>query len=90
MITTWLIEDDTLFRETVADVVDAQDDMACTGQFVTCEEALARLAPDLDAGNAGRIPSPDGETEGQAPDPDGDVVVCASPKTGPLDDSECG
>lgn len=43
MIRVWLIEDDALFRETVVDVLDAHDDVACTGQFVTCEEALAAL-----------------------------------------------
>jgi DNA-binding NarL/FixJ family response regulator len=41
--TVWLIEDDALFRDTVAAVLDAADTVNCTGSFVTCEEALESL-----------------------------------------------
>ncbi|MEQ9103990.1 MAG: response regulator transcription factor [Rhodothermales bacterium] len=43
-IAVWLIEDDALFRDTVAAVLSTVEDIACTGRFVTCEEALERLA----------------------------------------------
>lgn len=44
--TVWLIEDDALFRDTVAAVLDGADTVECTGSFVTCEEALTALNSD--------------------------------------------
>lgn len=45
----WLIEDDALFRSTVAAVVDAADGMTCSGQFRSFEEALEAGAADPSA-----------------------------------------
>lgn len=45
-IAVWLIEDDALFRDTVATVLGAAEGMECTGRFVTCEEALDALSAD--------------------------------------------
>lgn len=42
-IAVWLIEDDALFRDTVAVVLDSAEGTACTGRFVTCEDALEAL-----------------------------------------------
>jgi len=45
----WLIEDDALFRSTVAAVIDAADGMTCSGQFRSFEEALEAGAADASA-----------------------------------------
>lgn len=44
--TVWLIEDDALFRDTVAAVLGAAETVSCTGAFVACEEAIAALSAD--------------------------------------------
>ncbi len=51
MKTIWIIEDHAAFRRTLLRVLGAENDMRCTGDFDSCEKALAALtkdeAPDL-------------------------------------------
>jgi DNA-binding NarL/FixJ family response regulator len=47
----WIIEDHATFRRTLVRVLNAEDGLRCTGDFDSCEKALAALAredaPDL-------------------------------------------
>lgn len=49
--TVWLVEDNSTFRKTVAQVIAGIDGLECTGSFASCEDALrcleAQLAPDV-------------------------------------------
>lgn len=51
MSTLWIIEDHTAFRRTLVRVLNAENDLQCTGDFDSCEKALAALVkpglPDL-------------------------------------------
>ena len=51
MKTLWIIEDHAAFRRTLARVLNTEAGLRCTGDFDSCEKALARLAqedaPDL-------------------------------------------
>ena len=42
-IIVWIVEDDDLFRTTVADLVDESDGLRCAHAFTTCEAAIAML-----------------------------------------------
>ena len=50
-IIVWIVEDDDLFRTTVADLVDESDGLRCAHAFTTCEAAIAML----EEGQAGVI-----------------------------------
>lgn len=43
----WLVEDNALFRETIAELLGDAPGIHCTMAFATCEEALAALESDL-------------------------------------------
>lgn len=43
----WLVEDNALFRETIADLLNDAPGVQCTMAFAACEEALAALESDL-------------------------------------------
>lgn len=51
MNTVWIIEDHAALRRTMVRVLNAEPDLQCTGDFDSCEKALAALgrdgAPDL-------------------------------------------
>lgn len=79
----WLIEDDALFRSTVAAVIDAADGMTCSGQFRTFEEALEAGATDasawpqvllLDIGLPG-MSGVDGSAHVRAASPQTEIVI---------------
>ncbi len=42
-IMVWIVEDDDLFRTTVADLVGESDGLRCAHAFTTCEAAIAML-----------------------------------------------
>ncbi len=46
MKTIWIIEDHATFRRTLLRVLGAENDMRCTGDFDSCEKALAALTKD--------------------------------------------
>ena len=46
MKTIWIIEDHAAFRRTLLRVLGAENDMRCTGDFDSCEKALAALTKD--------------------------------------------
>lgn len=48
-VSVWVIEDNDLLRETITDVIEQADGLACTLAAASCEEALAALA-------AGHVP----------------------------------
>jgi len=39
----WLVEDNTAFRQTIAELLNETEGMRCSGSFASCEEALAAL-----------------------------------------------
>src|SRR3990172_7727782 len=39
----WLVEDNSAFRQTIAELINETEGMRCSGSFVSCEEALAEL-----------------------------------------------
>ena len=43
----WLVEDNALFRETIADLLNDSPDLHCAMCFASCEEALTALESDL-------------------------------------------
>lgn len=50
-VNIWLIEDNTLYRETISDLIDELEGVNCSRRFTTCEQALEDLEvadhPDL-------------------------------------------
>jgi DNA-binding NarL/FixJ family response regulator len=44
LVSVWLVEDNALFRETAAELIDRTGEMRCTRAFPSCEDALAALA----------------------------------------------
>ena len=42
-VSVWIVEDDALYRESVASLIQQTEGMTCTSAFVSCEEALAAL-----------------------------------------------
>lgn len=46
-IDVWLVEDNDLFRETIADLLNETDGLRCALACPSCEEALAALERDL-------------------------------------------
>jgi DNA-binding NarL/FixJ family response regulator len=45
-LTVWVVEDDTLLRETIAELVDERPDLHCDLAVPTCEAALEHLEED--------------------------------------------
>jgi len=43
----WLVEDNALYRETIADLLNDAPALRCAMSFTSCEEALAALEEDL-------------------------------------------
>lgn len=46
-VDVWLVEDNPLFRETIADLLNDTTHLRCALHFASCEEALAALEQDL-------------------------------------------
>ncbi len=43
IVTVWIVEDDDEFRETLAEVIDSEDDLRCAKAFASGEELLTHL-----------------------------------------------